>query len=96
MDHMQKLKMMLCIQLNVTVVGDGRPVRQPLFTNLSAVETKLTEMQKDLAIKIFNHRHSTVTFWRQVPESEYPDLKTSVRLIFLLSTTYCADNFFSL
>jgi len=38
---------------------------------LSAVETKLTEMPENLGKK-------TLNFWRQVPESKYPQLKIPI------------------
>ena len=45
---------MLCIAcmsspFNINVVHDGCSVRQPFVTNMSAIETKLTEMH-DLAL----------------------------------------------
>ena len=81
---------------NVNVVGDGYPVRQPIATNSSAVDMRLTEMQEDLALTNFNQGHSTVNFWRQVPESKYPEFKRPVKwLISLFSTTYCCAFLFS-
>jgi len=35
---------------NVNVVGDGCPIHQPFVTKLTAVEIKLAEMQKTLAL----------------------------------------------
>ena len=81
---------------NVNVVSDGCPVRQPFVTNTSAVEMELIEMQEDMALKNFSQCYSTTEFWRQVPESKYPELKkNSSRLISVFSTTYCCESLFS-
>ena len=61
---------------NVNVVVDVCQVRQPFVTNLLAVEMKLTEMQ-ELAVKISIQSHSTVDFWRQVPESKSKNLSAT-------------------
>jgi len=65
---------LLVNQFNVNVVVDGCPICQSFVTNLYASEMKLTEMQKDLALKNFSHCRSTDEFWRQIPEIEYPKL----------------------
>ncbi|CAK8686286.1 unnamed protein product [Clavelina lepadiformis] len=57
---------------------------------------ELIEMQEDMALRSFSQCHSTVEFWRQVPESKYPELKKiSSRLISVFSTTYCCESLFS-
>ena len=48
-DHFQELKPCFAFLVNpfiVNVVSDDCPVRQPFVTNLSAVETKLTDSKK--------------------------------------------------
>jgi len=60
------------------------------------VEMKLTEMQENLALKNFCQCHSTLNFWRHVPESEYPEFKRPVYNSFLCIAQHIAVNFFSL
>ena len=62
---------------NVNVVGDGCPVHQPLDTNVSAVEIKLSEMQKNLTQKNFIQCHSTLNFWQQVNTQNLKDQRTT-------------------
>ena len=77
---------------DIDVINDGCPVRQPFATNMPTAEMELIEMQKDLALKNFNKCHSTVEFWQQVTECNYPELKKiSVRLLSVFSTTYCLN-----
>jgi len=61
---------------------------------VSAVEIKLTEMQENLAQKHFSQCHSTLYFWRQVPESKYPEFKIPVYNSFLCMAQHIAVNFF--
>jgi len=73
-DHLNEWKpcfAFLVNPFNLNVVGDGCPVRQQFVTNLSAVTMKLTESQ-GLDLKNFSQCHSTVEFWRQVPQSKIP------------------------
>jgi len=53
---------------NVKVVGDSCLLHQPFDsdTNVTAVELKLTEMQENLALKIFVQCNSTLNFRQQV------------------------------
>ena len=44
--------------------------------------------------KKFSQRHSTLNFWRQVPESEYPEFKIPVYNSFLCIEQHIAVNFF--
>ncbi|XP_076317303.1 SCAN domain-containing protein 3-like [Tachypleus tridentatus] len=87
----------------VDVISDGCPILEPLITESSAMEIELTELQKDLGLKMIRKSHSTIEFWKQVPEIKYPELKkTSVRLISIFSTTnyceslYCITKFLKL
>ena len=79
--------------LQFVVVSDGCPVCQPFVINMSAVEMGLTGMQDDMILKNFRRCHSTFEFWRQVPESKYPELKMTsarlCRLISVFSTSCC-------
>ena len=69
---------------------NGSPVCQLFVINTSAVK-----MQEDIALKNFCQCHTTVEFWRQVPETNYPALKKpSVRLISVFSTTHCYESLF--
>ena len=44
----------------------------------------------------FTQCHSALEFWRQVPKSKYPELKTTgVRLIFVFNLVYCGEYLFS-
>jgi len=54
--------MLLANPFNIKAVGDGCPVCQTFFTNLSAAEIKLTEMQKEQALKDFSQCHSRIDF----------------------------------
>jgi len=62
---------------------------------LSAVEIKLSEMQKNLDKKTLVNAHSTLNFWRQVSESKYPEVKIPVYDSFLCIAQHIAVNFFS-
>ena len=76
-DDLQELKPYFTFLVNpfdIDVIYDGCPVRQPFVTDVSAAEMELTELQEDLALKIFNKCHSTVEFWQQVTERKYPEL----------------------
>jgi len=77
------------------VVGDGCLVHQLFVTNLTAAETKLAEMQKNLALKSFSQYHSKVNFWQQVPDSKYPEYKRPVCYSFLCVAQQIAVNFVS-
>ena len=98
-EDLEKLKPCFAFLINpldVDVVSDGCPVGQPFVTNTSAVEMELIEMQEDMAVKNLSQCCSTIEFWRQVPETKYPELKkTSTRLISVFSTTYCCESLFS-
>jgi len=58
---------------NVNVGSDGCQFPQPLVTNLSAVEMKLTEIQEDLALNSFIQCHCPGEF-RGVQNNKYPEL----------------------
>ena len=51
---------------------------------------------RDLVLKNFSQCHSTVDFWRQVPESKYPKFETPVYDSFLYLARHIAVNFHSL
>ena len=46
-------------------------------TNVTAVEIKLTEIQENLALKIFIQCHSTLHFWQQVNTKSLKDQCTT-------------------
>ena len=52
-------------------------------------------MQENLAQKNFRQGHSTLNFWRQVPESKYLEFKTPVYTSFLCIAQDFAVIFFS-
>ena len=52
-------------------------------------------MQENLAQKNFSQWHSTLYFWRQVPESKYPEFKIPVCNSFLCIAQHIAVIFFS-
>jgi len=58
-------------------VGDGSPAYQMFDTNVTAVEIKLTEIQENLALKIFIQCHSTLHFWQQVNTKSLKDQCTT-------------------
>jgi len=70
-----------------------------VFHELVCVETKLTEMHEDVALKNFSQCHSTFEFWRQVTESKHSELKAPVYDSFLylaqLISVYCRSFLFS-
>ena len=98
-DNLQELKPCFTFLVNpfdIDVINDGCLVRQSLVTDVSAAEMEMTELQEDLTPKNFDKCHSTVEFWRQVTECKYPGFeKTSARLLFVFSTTYCCESLFS-
>jgi len=51
-------------------------------------------MQENLAQKNFSQWHSTLYFWRQVPESKYPEFKIPVCNSFLCIAQHIAVNIF--
>ena len=51
-------------------------------------------MQENLIQKNFSQCHSTLYFWRQVPESKYPEFKIPVYSLFLCIAQHIAVNFF--
>jgi len=51
-------------------------------------------MQGNWLKKNFSQCHSTLYFWRQVPESKYPELKIPVYNSFLRIAKHIAVNFF--
>ena len=70
-EDLQKLKPCFTFLVNpfdINVINNGCLVCQPFFTDVSAAEMELIELQEDLALKNFNKCHSTVEFWQQVTE----------------------------
>jgi len=61
---------------------------------VSAVETKLTEMQENLAQKNFSQCRSALNFGRQVQESKYPKFKIPVYNSFLCTAQHIVVFFF--
>ena len=57
------------------VDSNGCPVRQPFVINMSAIEMELTDMEDDMVLKNFSLCHSSIEFWRQVPEDRYLEIK---------------------
>jgi len=89
-DYFQELKPCFAFFVNpfiVNVVSDGCPICQPLVTNVSAVETKLTDSKKTLVNDtlqlISGHR------FQKIPRI----CKTSVQIFSVYSTTYRWDFF---
>ena len=95
---LQKLKPCFTFLVNpfdIDVINNCCLACQSFFTDVSAAERELTELQ-DLALKNFNKCHSMVEFWQQVTERKYPELKkTSAGLLSVFSTTYCCESLFS-
>jgi len=54
----------------------------------------MTEMQENLVQKNFSQCRSTLNFWRQVPESEYPEFEIPVYNSFMCTAQHIAVNFF--
>ena len=78
------------------VVTSGCPISKPLVSQAPAVEMELLELQEDLALKMAHAPLATIEFWKQISEAKHLHLKkTSIRVISVLSTTYCCESFYS-
>ena len=98
-DNLQELRLFFTFLVNtfdIDVINDGCLVCQPFVTDVFAAEMKLTKLQEDLALKIFNKCRSTAKFWQQVTERKCPEIKkTSARLLSVFSKVYCCESLFS-
>ena len=82
---------------HVDVISDGFPVPKIFSTNSFAAEIELLQLKEDLAIKISHKSHSIIDFWKQVPESKYPELKKiCIRLFSIFSTMYSCESLYSI